>query len=429
MLCSDRHAGDRTVEGGERGAGVPVVEVDDVGSGHVDDRRDRLAERQEAEIVVWPSVTVGLQVRVTARQSRGVDDAESAELCVPSAADPGRPRPGRHRQVGDRFLGQLDAAVIGHHEVDVDALPAQLGNQSGGGLGEAADGGDRRQLGGGKEHAHSPIMLAGSNLRAMRSRRLLAVPTLAATALAGATFCGTASAGDGDRDVDKNVLLAEAQFQLFLVTSDFVPSDVTCTRPPVRDAAGELLCYALVSDRVSVAAVATMESPGVYTFTPLNKVDPAELARAEPTVDEPTAPEQPAPESPTSSEPDTDEPAGATDQAIVASLNTAADDAVGLGRVLTENNSSISSLDTIAYHEPTSTLQVAVTTNVTDSAAPRLDRLLRHRRDGVSVDGERADPRGRCDDPPTTRGDRRRRALRHAVRRDGRRRRLRDHRA
>ncbi|MDF2733018.1 MAG: hypothetical protein K0S92_1654 [Desertimonas sp.] len=212
-------------------------------------------------------------------------------------------------------------------------------------------------------------MLAGSNLRAMRSRRLLAVPTLAATALAGATFCGTASAGDGDRDVDKNVLLAEAQFQLFLVTSDFVPSDVTCTRPPVRDAAGELLCYALVSDRVSVAAVATMESPGVYAFTPLNKVDPAELARAEPTVDEPTAPEQPAPESPTSSEPDTDEPAGATDQAIVASLNTAADDAVGLGRVLTENNSSISSLDSIAYHEPTSTLQVAVTTNVTDSAA------------------------------------------------------------
>ena len=73
-------------------------------------------------------------------------------------------------------------AVVGHHDVDVDALAAQLGHQPGGGLGEPADGGDRRQLGGGEQDAHRPIMLAGSNLRAMRSRRALAVSTLAATA-------------------------------------------------------------------------------------------------------------------------------------------------------------------------------------------------------------------------------------------------------
>ena len=97
-------------------------------------------------------------------------------------------------------------------------------------------------------------MLAGSNLRAMRSRRLFAVSTLAATAIAWAAVDSTVSAGDGDDDLDKNVLIAEAQFQLFLVESDFVPSDITCTRPPIRNSAGELLCYALISDRVSVAA-------------------------------------------------------------------------------------------------------------------------------------------------------------------------------
>ena len=138
-------------------------------------------------------------------------------------------------------------------------------------------------------------MLAGSNLRAMRSRRALAVSTLAATAIAGASLDSTALAGDGDGgadDRDKNVLLAEAQFQLFLVTADFVPSDITCTRPPVRDEAGELLCYALISDRVTVAAIATMESPGVYAFVPLNKVDPADLSADAPDGGE-ASPEQP----------------------------------------------------------------------------------------------------------------------------------------
>ena len=114
----------------------------------------------------------------------------------------------------------------------------------------------------------------------MRSRRALAASILATAAIAGAAIDGVARAGDGDGgsgDRDKNVLLAEAQFQLFLVTSDFVPSDITCTRPPLRNEAGELLCYALISDRASVAALAIMESPGVYSFLPLNKVDPADL--------------------------------------------------------------------------------------------------------------------------------------------------------
>jgi hypothetical protein len=217
----------------------------------------------------------------------------------------------------------------------------------------------------------------------MRSRRVLAVSTLAVTALAGAGLSAPAAAGDGD-DRDKNTLLAEAQFQLFLLTADFEPSDITCTRPPMRDTAGELLCYALVSDRVSVAAIASMESPGVYAFTPLNKVDPADLEGPEgddlpapepppvpdtpTTTTEATAPEPPSSEPPSPESPSS-EPPGTTDQAIVDSIDFAVADADGLSSVLTDSNESIQSLDTVAYHAPTSTVQVTITTDSADPAA------------------------------------------------------------
>ncbi len=213
----------------------------------------------------------------------------------------------------------------------------------------------------------------------MRSRRVLAVSTLIVTSLAGAALDAPAAAGDGD-DRDKNTLLAEAQFQLFLLTANFEPSDITCTRPPIRDTAGELLCYALVSDRVSVAAIASMESPGVYAFTPLNKVDPADLdqpvddvtapepppvAELPPTTTEAPSPQPPSSEPPSSeppsseppsseppsseppsSEPPSSEPAANTDEAILDSIDFAVADADGLSSVLMDNNESIQSLDT-----------------------------------------------------------------------------------
>jgi hypothetical protein len=207
-------------------------------------------------------------------------------------------------------------------------------------------------------------MLAGTNLRAMRSRRAIAVSTFAATAITGAAIDGTAAAGDSD-DGDKNVLLAEAQFQLFLLTSDFVPTDITCTRPPARDDAGDLLCYALISERVTVAAIATMESQGVYVFLPLNKVDPADLGADDDTASPP--PEGPdLPGAPT--EPGSDDPQSAADQAVLTSIDSAVADAAGLSQVLTENNASIASVDLIAYHAPTSTVQVTVSTDVVDPA-------------------------------------------------------------
>jgi hypothetical protein len=213
-------------------------------------------------------------------------------------------------------------------------------------------------------------MLAGSNLRAMRSRRALAASILAATAIGAAALDGVALAGDAD-DRDKNVLIAEAQFHLFLVTADFVPSDITCTRPPLRNEAGELLCYALISDRVSVAALAVMESPGVYVFLPLNKVDPADLGADSPNEGDvtpvPAPPSSDVPEPPGT--PGSLEPQSSTDEAIIASIDSAVADVEGLGRTLMENNASINSLDLVAFHEPTSTLQVSVTTDDAEPAA------------------------------------------------------------
>ena len=117
----------------------------------------------------------------------------------------------------------------------------------------------------------------------MRARRALAASTLAAArSLAGATLRPRppvmAGDDDGDDRGDKNVAARRGAVPLYLLTADFVPTDVTCTRPPVPRRGRRLLCFALVSDRVSVAAIATMEAPGVYTFMPINKVDPADLA-------------------------------------------------------------------------------------------------------------------------------------------------------
>jgi hypothetical protein len=62
-------------------------------------------------------------------------------------------------------------------------------------------------------------------------------------------------------------------------------------------------------------------------------------------------------------------PSGTTDQAIIDSIDAVVADIDGLGTVLTDNNDSIVSLDSIDYHAPTSTLQVAVTTDVADPAS------------------------------------------------------------
>ena len=263
------------------------------------------------------------------------------------------------------WVGEFDSAVVRHHDVDVDPLAAQFGNKPGGSLGQPADSGNRRKLGRRKEDAHLPIMLARTSLRAMPNRRTLAASLLAALAIGTVASTGSAAAGDSDDDGDKNSLLAEAQFQLHLLNADFVPSDITCTRAPARDQASELICYALISDRITVAAIASMESPGVYTFLPVNKVDPAELAT------DAAQPDTTLPQPPEDTTSATTVPSGSlasTDEAILDSMDLAIASTGDLSEMMMED-SPITSVDLIAYHEPTSTLQVSVTTDATDAAS------------------------------------------------------------
>jgi hypothetical protein len=88
---------------------------------------------------------------------------------------------------------------------------------------------------------------------------------------------------------------------------------------------------------------------------PLNKVDPADLAADVPAGGDPPAPQ-------------TGNPQAAADQAVVASIDAAVADAEGLGRVLTDNNPSVRSVELIGYHAPTWTVQVTVTTDAVDAA-------------------------------------------------------------
>jgi hypothetical protein len=193
----------------------------------------------------------------------------------------------------------------------------------------------------------------------MQRRRLLglAVAVTAATALPlASSFAPVAAAGDGDGS--KAADLAEAQFRVFLLANtDLHPTDVTCTDPPSRDPGGDLLCFALVSARDSVAAVATLTAPGQYTFTPLNKVDLTGRL------------DEVLPGAPTTATTAT-EPVVGADAAILATVNGAVANVDELAGVLEDRNPMITGVDGMTFDEPTGTLSIAVTS----SAATPADR-------------------------------------------------------
>ena len=138
----------------------------------------------------------------------------------------------------------------------------------------------------------------------MHRRRAVTAALLTATITAG-SFAAALPAGAADDDGDKSAELAEAQFMLYLlVNTDLAPSDVTCTRPPIHDLEGSLLCFALVDGRNTVAAVATLESPGVYRFIAIDKIDSVVTPEQVAPVPEPstTIPTTPSPEPPPSPE-------------------------------------------------------------------------------------------------------------------------------
>lgn len=177
-------------------------------------------------------------------------------------------------------------------------------------------------------------------------RRVIALSTVAAVAVAGGTS-ETAQAGV-DEQGDKNAQLAEAQFVVDLLTNTtLVPTDVTCAGPPATDPGASMLCYALVGDRETVAALAVLQSPGVYRFVSINKIaDAVPLAPGEVGND-------PAQSPGVQSE---------VDALILEQIEVATSPEAGLDAEIFGANPAIESVDAIQFHAPTSTLQVTVTT-------------------------------------------------------------------
>jgi hypothetical protein len=194
----------------------------------------------------------------------------------------------------------------------------------------------------------------------MRRRRLCLfsmAAALAATAVVGST--GAASAAPGDDEGSKASELAEAQFRVYLLTTtELEPSDVTCTLPPTPDPSGAMLCFALVNDRDTVAAIATLAAPGQYAFTPINKLDTTGEVSGSPTV---------ATTAGTTTTEQTTAVGSSTalDAAIVASVDTAIGSIDQLSAVLRQRNPSITEVSGLTFDAPTGTLAISVTTDST----------------------------------------------------------------
>ena len=205
-------------------------------------------------------------------------------------------------------------------------------------------------------------------MRRRRSCLFSIAAALAATAVV--STAGAASAASSDDEGSKASELAEAQFRVYLLTStDLEPSDVTCTLPPTPDPSGAMLCFALVNDRDTVAAIATLSEPGQYTFTPINKLDTTDEVVGSSTAG-PTTTAQPT----TSAGSSTD-----VDAAIVASIDTAIGSIDQLSAVLRQRNPSITEVGDLTFDAPTGTLAICRHHRRHHAGRARRRRLRRHR--------------------------------------------------
>jgi hypothetical protein len=163
---------------------------------------------------------------------------------------------------------------------------------------------------------------------------------------------GPAAVDEGD-DANQRARLAEAQFVLHLLTAtDLVPTQVTCAPPPVQDLESDLVCFALVDGRRTVAAVARLVGPDAYAFTALSKLGAGPPA--------PGPPDAPA------------DGLSPLDTTAVEFVESATDDADGLESYLVSQEPAITSVVSMSFDPAVSTVQVEVTTT-----AP--DEVTRHR--------------------------------------------------
>jgi hypothetical protein len=149
-----QHARRGNRERREGRGGVPVVEMEHVGWVVFDVRRHGSGEAEEALAVVDPSLTVGLQVGMRTFDAGHRHEVEPTDDRVRADAQSCPPHPRRYGEIDEAFVCEFDAAVVRHHELDVDALASQLQAQAGCCRRQATDRRDRRQFGSGEHDSH-----------------------------------------------------------------------------------------------------------------------------------------------------------------------------------------------------------------------------------------------------------------------------------
>jgi hypothetical protein len=172
----------------------------------------------------------------------------------------------------------------------------------------------------------------------MRRRAIVMTTT---TTLAVLTGFGWQSAGAAG---DENTAMAEDQFERYLTANTtLLPLDVTCAPLPDAPETGPMICYALISDRQTVAALAELEAPGVYRFISISKVDLG------------GAPTSPA--------------ANSADAAVLELIGTVIAPDSRFGAIVMQSSPEIVSVDEVDFFESTGTIEVSVSTSAVNDGA------------------------------------------------------------
>lgn len=101
-----------------------------------------------------------------------------------------------------------------------------------------------------------------------RIRSALAIGVTLCAALVALPGAATASPLDPDRERE----LAQAQFQVYLLTAtDLRPASITCTTPSGIGAPGDLVCYAIVDGTTTISALATPVGNFAFEFAAITK--------------------------------------------------------------------------------------------------------------------------------------------------------------
>jgi hypothetical protein len=108
----------------------------------LDEGGEGAGEPEEPLAVVGPAFAVRLQVRMGPLHARHRHQMQPPHVGMMSRPDRRSSDPRRDVECGHRLVGQSDVAVVGHHQIEIDTQPTQLGAEPGRGGSESAHGGN-----------------------------------------------------------------------------------------------------------------------------------------------------------------------------------------------------------------------------------------------------------------------------------------------